>query len=372
MPITPTYPGVYIEEIPSGVRTIIGVATSITAFVGAAPRGPVNWPTTINNFGDYQRAFGGLSLNSSMSFSVQDFFQNGGTQAVIVRLFHPFLPTDADRNAALTAAQAVAASAATAAGQAGATAASVQSAAQTEAGLFPTDPDRSGANFVLAAINAAAAQSGPTAASVNTAAQNAIAGAAPITKARLCIDTLNLEAANQGIWGNSLRGRVDYNVRGPNAANQFNLGIKDTSTGIVEYIRNLSVQVNDARRVDKALQSESQLVRVLGALPTAIPAANPVVAPGQDPFGPTTSTGVLAAGQGMDTQPLSALDYWVAKLTNKDYLHSKKPTCSTFFASRHTTSVQTLTHLSGRRLQATARVDARSCLSIRRPSRMPG
>src|SRR5262249_15336119 len=110
MPITPTYPGVYIEEIPSGVRTIIGVATSITAFVGAAPRGPVNSPTTINNFGDYQRAFGGLSLNSSMSFSVRDFFQNGGTQAVIVRLFHPFLPTDADRNAALAAAQAVAAS----------------------------------------------------------------------------------------------------------------------------------------------------------------------------------------------------------------------------------------------------------------------
>ena len=42
MPITPTYPGVYIEEIPSGVRTIIGVATSITAFLGRAKRGPDN------------------------------------------------------------------------------------------------------------------------------------------------------------------------------------------------------------------------------------------------------------------------------------------------------------------------------------------
>jgi len=43
MPITPTYPGVYIEEIPSGVRTIIGVATSITAFVGAAHAGRLTW-----------------------------------------------------------------------------------------------------------------------------------------------------------------------------------------------------------------------------------------------------------------------------------------------------------------------------------------
>ena len=63
MPVTPTFPGVYIEEIPSGVRTITGVATSVTAFIGAAPRGPVNEPITINNFGDYERVFGGLSLD---------------------------------------------------------------------------------------------------------------------------------------------------------------------------------------------------------------------------------------------------------------------------------------------------------------------
>ena len=42
MPITPTYPGVYIEEVPSGVRTITGVATSITAFVGRAKKGKLD------------------------------------------------------------------------------------------------------------------------------------------------------------------------------------------------------------------------------------------------------------------------------------------------------------------------------------------
>jgi phage tail sheath protein FI len=53
MPITLTYPGVYIEEIPSGVRTITGVATSITSFIGRALRGRVNEPVTINSLGGF-------------------------------------------------------------------------------------------------------------------------------------------------------------------------------------------------------------------------------------------------------------------------------------------------------------------------------
>jgi phage tail sheath protein FI len=86
MPIAPTYPGVYIEEIPSGVRTITGVATSITAFIGRAVSGPVNEPTIINSFGDYERRFGGLSLLSTMSYAVRDFYLNGGSQAIIIRV----------------------------------------------------------------------------------------------------------------------------------------------------------------------------------------------------------------------------------------------------------------------------------------------
>jgi len=86
MPISLTYPGVYIEEIPSGVRTITGVSTSTTAFLGRAQIGPTNKPVTIHNFGDYQRLFGGLWHLSPMSYAVQQFFQNGGTDAVIVRL----------------------------------------------------------------------------------------------------------------------------------------------------------------------------------------------------------------------------------------------------------------------------------------------
>lgn len=87
MPVTTTYPGVYIEEIPSGVRTITGVATSITAFIGRASRGPTDKATTINSYADFERKFGGLWLKSFMSYAVRDFYRNGGSSAVIVRLF---------------------------------------------------------------------------------------------------------------------------------------------------------------------------------------------------------------------------------------------------------------------------------------------
>ena len=87
MPSQLTYPGVYIEEVPSGVRTITGVATSITAFVGRAARGPVDKPITVTSFADFERRFGGLWPLSSLGFAVRDFFLNGGSQAIVVRLY---------------------------------------------------------------------------------------------------------------------------------------------------------------------------------------------------------------------------------------------------------------------------------------------
>ncbi|MEM6398642.1 MAG: phage tail sheath C-terminal domain-containing protein [Cyanobacteria bacterium P01_D01_bin.116] len=85
MPTRPTYPGVYIEEIPSGVRTITGVATSIAAFVGFFKRGPMNEPVQIFNLGDFERNFGGLDIRSEASYAIGQFFLNGGTEAWVVR-----------------------------------------------------------------------------------------------------------------------------------------------------------------------------------------------------------------------------------------------------------------------------------------------
>ncbi|HVX67232.1 MAG TPA: phage tail sheath C-terminal domain-containing protein [Bryobacteraceae bacterium] len=86
MPTTPTYPGVYIEEIPSGVRTIVGVATSIAAFVDFCPRGLLDEAVHIFSFADFEREFGGLDTRSEASYGVQQFFLNGGTEAYVVRV----------------------------------------------------------------------------------------------------------------------------------------------------------------------------------------------------------------------------------------------------------------------------------------------
>jgi len=85
MPVALTYPGVYVEEIPSGVRNITGVGTSVTAFVGFTARGPINKPTPVSNFGEFERHFGGLNRDSEIGYAVQQFFLNGGSQAWIVR-----------------------------------------------------------------------------------------------------------------------------------------------------------------------------------------------------------------------------------------------------------------------------------------------
>jgi phage tail sheath protein FI len=86
MPVAPTYPGVYIEEIPSGVRTIVGVATSVAAFLGTFRKGPVDEAMHIFSMADFEREYGGLERTSEASYAVQQFFLNGGTEAWIVRV----------------------------------------------------------------------------------------------------------------------------------------------------------------------------------------------------------------------------------------------------------------------------------------------
>lgn len=468
MPTTPTYPGVYIEEIPSGVRTITGVATSITAFIGRARRGPLNLPVTINSYAEFERTFGVLWEESTLGYAVRDFFLNGGAQAIVVRPFHPYFSSDAIRDAAKVAAQAVADAATAAAGVANATPDSVKTAARTKANTFPNDPEKTASDVVAKAAEAAAA--GPpgatpdsvkaaarakasdranaadpantaadliakaaetsaavanvtaakvasdtrkasddttaasdnvakaaetaaglggataittrdaaraeankpanaadpkktaadltakaaeaaaalggatpdsvrisaraaadsikqAAASVATSAEGeaakvvgvvkdaataAVAVAAALGKARLVVDTLNLEAAYEGGWGNQLRARVDYDVNknAPDAATLFNLTVRDGVAGDIETFRNISLANNHPRNVDKILKNESKLARVRGNLPGAKPAAHANPQPAADVWAdnnPATNSKVSELSS--DGAPLDGNDF---------------------------------------------------------------
>src|SRR3954447_6143113 len=92
----PTYltPGVYVEEVPSANKPIEGVSTSVAAFVGLAPGGPVNTPMRISNwtqfakiYGDPTEAENGPFMEGAyLAHAVYGFFQNGGSLCWIVRV----------------------------------------------------------------------------------------------------------------------------------------------------------------------------------------------------------------------------------------------------------------------------------------------
>jgi len=87
MPVQTSYPGVYVEERPSGVHTIVGVSTSVTAFVGVASMGPTGTPIRIRNVPAYHRQFGpSLDAVRPLGHAVEHFFANGGSEALIVRV----------------------------------------------------------------------------------------------------------------------------------------------------------------------------------------------------------------------------------------------------------------------------------------------
>ena len=332
MPVTATYPGVYIEEIPSGVRTITGVATSIAAFIGRTARGDTDVPITINGFGDFDRIYGGLWSGSRLGYAVRDFFLNGGGQAIIVRLVEP---SDSDQTGALAAAQAVAAAAQASAGPA---ATDVATAAETAAQTYANDPAKKPAAAAVAKAARDAATAGKTVAETKQAAADAVAAAAPTTRASLSVDTLKLQAASPGAWGNQLRARVDSDVTDAAAARYgltkdkiFNLTVRDMGIGFTESFRNVSV-VAGPRQVDKVLNNESTLVRALTPLPSAVPKASDTGLTAADlakpPFvdaNDKRSSGVADADRGTDGDALDSDSFIGAGLEgNKQGLYALK------------------------------------------------
>ena len=86
MPVAPTYPGVYVEELPSGVHTITGVSTAVTAFLGYFAQGPMNQATQLFSVADLERNFGSLITSSEAGYGIRQFFANGGAEAWVVRV----------------------------------------------------------------------------------------------------------------------------------------------------------------------------------------------------------------------------------------------------------------------------------------------
>jgi len=86
MPAALTFPGVYVDEVPSGgARPIAAAPTSIGAFVGPVPKGPTD-VRHITSWDDFERLYGAVDAASPLSVAVYQFFLNGGAEAKIVRV----------------------------------------------------------------------------------------------------------------------------------------------------------------------------------------------------------------------------------------------------------------------------------------------
>ncbi len=97
------HPGVYIEEVPSGVRPIEGVSTSTAAFIGKAERGPLDRALMVTSFIEYQTTYGTFLNDSVLAHAALQFFNNGGRRLYIVRVAKDAVAADvavADRKGA--------------------------------------------------------------------------------------------------------------------------------------------------------------------------------------------------------------------------------------------------------------------------------
>lgn len=249
MPVTLSYPGVYIEEIPSGVRTIAGVETSVTAFLGRAARGQVDEAVVVNNFGDFERMYGGLGVGYPMSYAVRDFFANGGGKAIVVRVYNA-----------------------------------------------------------------------PSAGGASTAQIDA--------------NGLDIEAANEGTWGNTLRVRIDHDVpaqasphplpwvdaNGLTSSDLFNLTVRDTATGAQETFLNVTI-ADSPRRVDRVLERQSALIRAGDTLPGSIPTADAAIT---DPTATWTDSTLSSpvSTDGEDSSALTSQSDFVGSQSNKTKLYA--------------------------------------------------
>ncbi len=197
-----SYPGVYIQEIPSGVRTITSVATSVAAFVDFFPKGPMNEAVQIFGMSDFARIYGGLDDRSDASYAISQFFLNGGSEAYVVRVTNSTTPA------------------------------------------------------VAAAVSAQ--DEGAT------------------------TTILNFLAANEGVWGNTLRVDIDHDTADPTTLFNLTVTLYDGAGArarplVAEKFLNLSVDPTNTRFIETVVNDESTLIRVghdSGATAGVLPAAN--------------------------------------------------------------------------------------------------
>ncbi|MGH8904994.1 MAG: phage tail sheath family protein [Egibacteraceae bacterium] len=324
MPVNVTYPGVYIDELPSQVRTIIGVPTAVAAFVGPAVRGPDNEARHLTSWADFERIYGGLSDTSLMSYAVFHYYQNGGSEAEIVRVVSKDRPAvlDLGNDVKLEAKASGAAGNAlrarvehTTAGDPTVYTVILHPASGADekfenikAGAAPNVTDSlekklEGSTLVKLADDAKTDTAPEASPPVPAGITDPFADPSPgqptlfikattqrVGAARATIDlgsNVTLTAKYAGAWGKKLRVRVDHDTRpreATDAGDLYNLTIRDMGTGAEESFRNIVADANSPQSLDKVLEGSRLVAPAGGTDLSTRPGKNKDLDRGQDPF----------------------------------------------------------------------------------------
>jgi len=78
-------PGVYVEEIQNGSKSVEGVNTSTAGFLGQTERGPVE-PRLVTGYSDFERQYGASPESSNLDAAIDGFFKNGGNRCFVGRV----------------------------------------------------------------------------------------------------------------------------------------------------------------------------------------------------------------------------------------------------------------------------------------------
>jgi hypothetical protein len=78
--------GIVVAEEPGSDTAIARRSGTVTAFIGRTLRGPIDRPVVLHSYADFHQIFGGLWQPSTLSYAVEQFFENGGREAVVVRV----------------------------------------------------------------------------------------------------------------------------------------------------------------------------------------------------------------------------------------------------------------------------------------------
>lgn len=95
-------PGVFNKEVDESLY-VQGAATSVSAMVGTAEKGPIGEPTLITNWPQFVATFGGYLTTSWLAYAAKQFFDEGGSVLYVVRTAHYSDVTDASTLAATAA-----------------------------------------------------------------------------------------------------------------------------------------------------------------------------------------------------------------------------------------------------------------------------